>query len=82
MTGQKLSLSGNEVGLFTKNKVLEGQKEITLNDQTYTVKEEIKNDFILEHVPNEFNILTSDYNYLVVPNLQAFIDQWWYECNS
>ena len=76
MTGQKLSLSGNEVGLFTKNKILEGQKEFTLNDQTYTVKEEIKNDFILEHVPNEFNILTSDYNYLVVPNLQAFIDQY------
>lgn len=76
MTGQKLSLSGNEVGLFTKNKVLEGQKELTLNDQTYTVKEEIKNDFILEHVPNQYNILTSDYNYLVVPNLQAFIDQY------
>ena len=76
MTGQKLSLSGKEVGLFTKNKVLEGQKEITLNDQTYTVKEEIKNDFILEHVPNQYNILTSDYNYLVVPNLQAFIDQY------
>ena len=76
MTGQKLSLSGNEVGLFTKNKVLQGQKELTLNDQTYTVKEEIKNDFVLEHVPNQFNILTSDYNYLVVPNLQAFIDQY------
>ena len=76
MTGQKISLSGNEVGLFTKNKVLEGQKELTLNDQTYTVKEEIKNDFILEHVPNQYNILTSDYNYLVVPNLQAFIDQY------
>ena len=76
MTGQKLSLSGNEVGLFTKNKILEGQKEFTLNDQTYTVKEEIKNDFVLEHVPNQFNILTSDYNYLVVPNLQAFIDQY------
>ncbi|MBN6012950.1 FtsX-like permease family protein [Streptococcus oralis] len=76
MTGQKLSLSGNEVGLFTKNKQLQGQKELTLNDQTYTVKEEIKNDFILEHVPNQYNILTSDYNYLVVPNLQAFIDQY------
>ena len=76
MTGQKLSLSGNEVGLFTKNKQLQGQKELTLNDQTYTVKEEIKNDFVLEHVPNQFNILTSDYNYIVVPNLQAFIDQY------
>lgn len=76
MTGQKLALSGKEVGLFTKNKELQGQKELTLNDQTYTVKEEIKNDFVLEHVPNQFNILTSDYNYLVVPNLQAFIDQY------
>ena len=76
MTGQKLSLSGNEVGLFTKSKELQGQKEFTLNDQTYTVKEEIKTDFVLEHVPNQFNILTSDYNYLVVPNLQAFIDQY------
>ncbi len=76
MTGQKLALSGKEVGLFTKNKELQGQKELTLNDQTYTIKEEIKKDFILEHVPNQYNILTSDYNYLVVPDLQAFLDQY------
>ena len=76
MTGQKLSLSGKEVGLFTKNKELQGQKELTLNDQTYTIKEEIKKDFILEHVPNQYNILTSDYNYLVVPDLKAFLDQY------
>ena len=75
MTDQKLALSGKEVGLFTKNKELQGQKELTLNDQTYTIKEEIKKDFILEHVPNQYNILTSDYNYLVVPDLKAFLDQ-------
>ena len=75
MTGQKLALSGKEVGLFTKNKELQGQKELTLNNQTYTIKEEIKKDFILEHVPNQYNILTSDYNYLVVPDLQAFLEQ-------
>lgn len=75
MTGQKLALSGKEVGLFTKNKELQGQKELTLNDQSYTIKEEIKKDFILEHVPNQYNILTSDYNYLVVPDLKAFLDQ-------
>ena len=75
MTGQKIALSGKEVGLFTKNKELQGQKELTLNDQTYTIKEEIKKDFILEHVPNQYNILTSDYNYLVVPDLQVFLDQ-------
>lgn len=76
MTGQKLALSGGEVGLFTKNKELQGQKELTLNDQTYTIKEEIKKDFILEHVPNQYNVLTSDYNYLVVPDLKAFLDQY------
>ena len=76
MTGQKLALSGKEVGLFTRNKELQGQKELTLNNQTYTVKEEIKNDFILGHVPNQYNILTSDYNYLVVPDLKAFLDKY------
>ncbi len=29
----------------------------------------------MNHVPNQFNILTADYNYLVVPDLQAFLDQ-------
>ena len=76
MTGQKLALSGKGVGLFAQNKQLQGQKELTLNDQTYTIKEEIKKDFILEHVPNQYNILTSDYNYLVVPDLKAFLDQY------
>ena len=76
MTGQKLALSGKEVGLFAQNKQLQGQKELTLNDQTYTIKEEIKKDFILEHVPNQYNILTSDYNYLVVPDLKAFLDKY------
>jgi len=75
MTGQKLGLSGHEVGLFAQNKQLQGQKELTLNDQTYTIKEEIKKDFILEHVPNQYNTLTSDYNYLVVPDLKAFLEQ-------
>ena len=75
MTGQKLSLSGNEVGLFAKNDGLKGQKALTLNDHQFSVKEEFNKDFIVNHVPNQFNILTTDYNYLVVPNLQAFLDQ-------
>ena len=75
MTGQKLSLSGNEVGLFAKNEGVKEQKTLTLNDHQFSVKEEFTKDFIVNHVPNQFNILTSDYNYLVVPNLQAFLDQ-------
>lgn len=75
MTGQKLSLSGNEVGLFAKNDGLKGQKVLTLNDHQFSVKEEFNKDFIVNHVPNKFNILTTDYNYLVVPDLQAFLDQ-------
>ena len=75
MTGQKLSLSGNEVGLFAKNEGVKGQKALTLNNHQFSVKEEFNTDFIVNHVPNQFNILTADYNYLVVPNLQAFLDQ-------
>lgn len=75
MTGQKLSLSGNEVGLFAKNEGVKEQKTLTLNDHQFSVKEEFNKDFIVNHVPNQFNILTADYNYLVVPNLQAFLDQ-------
>lgn len=75
MTGQKLSLSGNEVGLFAKNEGVKEQKTLTLNDHQFSVKEEFNKDFIVNHVPNQFNILTADYNYLVVPDLQAFLDQ-------
>ena len=75
MTGQKLSLSGNEVGLFAKNDRLKGQKNLTLNDHQFSVKEEFNTDFIVNHVPNQFNIFTTDYNYLVVADLQAFLDQ-------
>ena len=75
MTGQKLSLSGNEVGLFAKNEEVKKQKALTLNDHQFSVKEEFTKDFIVNHVPNQFNILTADYNYLVVPDLQAFLDQ-------
>ena len=75
MTGQKLSLSGNEVGLFAKNEGVKEQKTLTLNDHQFSVKEEFNTDFIVNHVPNQFNIFTTDYNYLVVPNLQAFLDQ-------
>ena len=75
MTGQKLSLSGNEVGLFAKNDGLKGQKALTLNNHQFSVKEEFNTDFIVNHVPNQFNIFTTDYNYLVVPDLQAFLDQ-------
>ena len=75
MTGQKLSLSGNEVGLFAKNEGVKEQKALTLNNHQFSVKEEFNTDFIVNHVPNQFNIFTTDYNYLVVPNLQAFLDQ-------
>ena len=62
MTGQKLSLSGNEVGLFAKNEGVKEQKALTLNDHQFSVKEEFTKDFIVNHVPNQFNILTADYN--------------------
>ena len=76
MTGQKLNLSGNEVGLWARNDQLKGQKSISLNNQNYTIKQEIQQDFLRDHVANQYVLLISDYNYLVVPNLQDFLDKY------
>ena len=76
MTGQKLNLTGNEVGLWAKNDQLKGQKAFSLNNQEYRIKEEIQQDFIINHVSNQYVLLISDYNYLVVPNLQSFLDKY------
>ena len=38
MTGQKLNLTNNEVGLFAKNDGLKGQKAFSLNNHNYTIK--------------------------------------------
>ncbi|MGR5847727.1 ABC transporter permease [Streptococcus pneumoniae] len=76
MTGQKLNLTGNEVGLWVKNDQLKGQKAFSLNNQEYRIKEEIQQDFIINHVSNQYVLLISDYNYLVVPDLQNFLDKY------
>ena len=76
MTGQKLNLTGNEVGLWAKNDQLKGQKAFSLNNQEYRIKEEIQQDFIINHVSNLYILLVSDFNYLVVPDLQSFLDQY------
>ena len=76
MTGQKLNLTGNEVGLWARNDQLKGQKAFSLNNQDYTIKEAIQQDFVMNHVSNQYVLLVSDYNYLVVPNLQKFLEQY------
>lgn len=76
MTGQKLNLTGNEVDLWAKNDQLKGQKAFSLNNQEYRIKEEIQQDFIINHVSNQYVLLLSDYNYLVVPDLQSFLDKY------
>ena len=76
MTGQKLNLTNNEVGLFAKNDGLKGQKAFSLNNQNYTIKEAIQKDFLRDHVANQYVLLISDYNYLVVSNLQDFLDKY------
>ena len=76
MTGQKLNLTGNEVGLWARNDQLKDQKAFSLNNQNYTIKQEIQQDFAMNHVSNQYVLLVSDYNYLVVPNLQNFLEQY------
>ncbi|MDN5015940.1 ABC transporter permease, partial [Streptococcus sp. SO2] len=76
MTGQMLNLTGNEVGLWAKNNQLKGQKSFSLNSQEYSIKQEIQQDFLANHVSNLYILLVSDFNYLVVPDLQSFLDQY------
>ena len=76
MTGQKLNLTGDEVGLWARNDQLKGQKAFSLNNQNYTIKEAIQQDFIANHVTNPYVLLVSDYNYLVVADLQSFLEQY------
>ena len=75
MTGEEADLTGNQVILFAHNEALKGQKQFTINGQDFQVKEEVTKDFITDHVPNQFNMLTEDFNYLVVPDLSAFVAQ-------
>ena len=75
MTGEHVDLTGNQVILFAHNKALIGQKQFTINGQDFQVKEEVSKDFITDHVPNQFNMLTEDFNYLIVPDLSAFVAQ-------
>ena len=76
MTGQKLNLTGDEVGLWARNDQLKGQKAFSLNNQNYTIKEAIQQDFIANHVSNPYVLLVSDYNYLVVADIQSFLEQY------
>ena len=76
MTGQKLNLTGNEVGLWAKNNQLKGQKSFSLNSQEYSIKQEIQQDFLANHVSNLYILLVSDFNYLVVADFQSFLDQY------
>ena len=71
LTGKDLNLASNQVGLFTKNKILKDQKSLSFNGQTYQIQDDI-NDFIKGKVPNIFTIIVSDYNYLVVPDMDVF----------
>ena len=75
MTGEHVDLAGNQVLLFAHNKALTGQKQFTINGQDFQVKKEVTKDFITDHVPNLYNMLTEDFNYLIVPDLSAFVAQ-------
>ena len=75
MTGEEADLTGNQVILFAHNEALKGQKQFTINGQDFQVKEEVTKDFITDHLPNMYNMLTEDFNYLIVPDLSVFIAQ-------
>lgn len=71
LTGKELNLSSNQIALYTKNKTLKTQKSLSINGQSYQIKDGL-NDFIKGKVPNVFTVIVSDYSYLVVPDTNNF----------
>ena len=71
LTGKDLNLASNQVGLYSKSKTLKGQNNLSFNGQNYQIQDDL-NDFIKGKVPNIFTIIVSDYNYLVVPDMDDF----------
>ncbi len=69
MTGQKLALSGKWSWIVCSNKQLQGQKKLT-SEWPDLHQRRIKR-LLSWTCPNQYNILISDYNYLVVPDEAA-----------
>ena len=66
MTGKNLNLGDDEVALFQQGVKLDSQQDLQLAGQTFKIKEELKEDFIFGHLPDQMNMIIPEKIYMVL----------------
>ena len=68
MTGKTLNLGDDEVALYQQGVKLDSKQDLQLAGQTFRIKEELKEDFIFGHLPDQMNMIVPEKIYMVLKN--------------
>ena len=68
MTGKILNLEDDEVALYQQGVKLDSKQDLQLAGQTFKIKEELKEDFIFGHLPDQMNMIVPEKIYMVLKN--------------
>ena len=68
MTGKTLNLGDDEVALYQQGVKLDSKQDLQLAGQTFKIKEELKEDFIFGHLPDQMNMIVPEKIYMVLKN--------------
>lgn len=68
MTGKTLNLGDDEVALYQQGVKLDSKQDLQLAGQTFKIKEELKEDFIFGHLPDQRNMIIPEKIYMVLKN--------------
>ena len=68
MTGKSLDLGDDEVALYQQGVKLDSKQDLQLAGQTFKIKEELKEDFIFGHLPDQMNMIVPEKIYMVLKN--------------
>ncbi|VUX02551.1 Bacitracin export permease protein BceB [Streptococcus constellatus] len=74
MTGKTLDLKDNETAIFAKGMSIKQDQPLKLVGQELTVKELLKEDFVLENIMDEYNIIVPQSLFMVVNDSQKIAD--------
>ena len=74
MTGKTLDLKDNETAIFAKGISVRQDQPLKLIEQELTVKELLKDDFVLGNVADQYNIVVPQSLFMVVNDPQKIVD--------
>lgn len=74
MTGQDLSLTGNQLAIYSKGTVYQKEQDLTIGQEVFQVVQVLDKNVTLGHLPDHGSFLLHQYLVLVVPDLAVFDD--------